>query len=80
MQKRRIIQYDRITNEPIRVYDSIREAQEEHHCTHISCVCAGFRASDGGYIWGYEDGGPPHRRSTIFKSSRHGRPAASSFR
>ncbi len=54
MKKRKIVQY---TKEyvPVRTYDSIREAEAEHHITHISSVCRHKRQSDGGFIWRYAE-------------------------
>lgn len=60
MQKRKVCQYDRESLAPIRTFNSIHEAQEAFHVTHISEVCHGKRRTDGGYIWKYadsEDGG-----------------------
>ena len=54
MVKRRIVQYSK-EMEPLRTFESIQEAQEYYHITHISGVCRRKRASDGGYIWRYEE-------------------------
>lgn len=56
MLKRRIVQYT-TKMEPIRIYDSIREAEGEYHITHISSTCRGRRRTDGGFIWRYEEDG-----------------------
>lgn len=55
MQKRKVCQYDSKSLAPIRTYDSIHEAQEAYHVSHISEVCHGRRKTDGGFIWKYAD-------------------------
>lgn len=57
MQKRKVCQYDRVSMEPLQTFNSIREAQEAYHVSHISEVCHGKRKTDGGYIWRYLDDG-----------------------
>ena len=57
MVKRKVIQYTK-DMVPVRTWDSIKEAQETYHISHISVVCRRQRKSDGGYIWRYEDPAP----------------------
>ena len=52
MKKRNVIQYT-MDYEPVRVFDSVKEAEEYCHISHISSVCRYRRRSDGGYIWRY---------------------------
>ena len=52
MTKRKVVQYTK-DEKPLRLFNSIREAEAEYHITHISCVCRGKRRTDGGYIWRY---------------------------
>ena len=52
MMKRKVVQYTK-DKKPLRLFNSIREAEQEYHITHISCVCHGKRRTDGGYIWRY---------------------------
>ena len=64
--KRSVIRYDD-TGHPLQRYASIKEAQAEYACTHISSVCRGRRMHDKGYVWRYEfpmpgDHLPPKRR------------------
>ncbi len=54
MKKRKIVQYTK-ENVPVRTYDSIREAEAEHHITHISSVCRHKRLTDGGFVWRYAE-------------------------
>jgi len=57
MVKRKVIQYTR-DMVPIRTWDSIKEAQETYHISHISGVCRKQRRTDGGFVWRYEDPTP----------------------
>ena len=52
MMKRKVVQYTK-DERPLRLFNSIREAEAEYHITHISSVCRGKRRSDGGFIWRY---------------------------
>lgn len=52
MVKRKVIQYS-LKYEPLRTFDSIKEAQAEYHISHISSVCRHKRRQDGGFIWRY---------------------------
>ena len=51
--KRSVIRYDDMGH-PLQRYASIKEAQEEYECTHISEVCRGRRLHEKGYCWKYE--------------------------
>ncbi len=57
MQKRKVCQYDCVSMKPLRTFNSIHEAQEAYHVSHISEVCHGKRKTDGGFIWKYLDEG-----------------------
>ena len=46
MTRRKIVQYTK-DEKPLRLFNSIREAEAEYHITHISCVCRGKRRTDG---------------------------------
>ena len=45
MKKRKVIQYT-MDYEPVRVFDSVKEAEEYCHISHISSVCRYRRRSD----------------------------------
>lgn len=53
MMKRKVVQYTRDGYRPLRLFNSIREAEHEYNITHISSVCRGKRRTDGGYVWRY---------------------------
>ena len=64
MLKRKVIQYNARDGSPLRVFDSIKEAQSLYHITHISSVCRRKRRTDGGFSWQYADESPEeHLRS-----------------
>lgn len=67
MKKCKVIQLDYFSRNPLKMYDSIKEAQDEYHITHISEVCHGRRYSDGGYGWCYAN---PADGTTYCKVSR----------
>ena len=57
MVKRKVIQYTK-DMVPIRTWNSIKEAQDAYHISHISGVCRRQRRTDGGFVWRYEDPAP----------------------
>lgn len=56
-----VIQIDPITEEWLKIYPSIKEAELEHPTgKHISAVCRGKRMTAGGYYWQFlSDATPP---------------------
>ena len=57
--EKRVLMVDKITEEPTREFDSLKEATlfvtGQTHVTHISAVCRGVRNSAYGYKWKFVD-------------------------
>lgn len=51
---KKIIQLD-INNNPIKKWETIKEASETLKINHISACCRGNRKTAGGYVWKYVD-------------------------
>ena len=54
IQKKPVLQFDKITKEFVRQYDFLKEVREETKIGHISSACLGHRKTAGGYIWKYK--------------------------
>jgi NUMOD3 motif len=54
LNSKKVIQIDKITKTPIRLWDSIKDAQETLNVHHISECCRSKQKSAGGFIWCYE--------------------------
>lgn len=53
---KKVIQYD-LEGKFIKEWNSIKEAQEQLRCSHISMCCRGYKQyrTAGGYIWKYKE-------------------------
>jgi group I intron endonuclease len=54
-QKRRVWQIDKKTLQPIKLFESISEAERQTNTYQISSVCKGKYHSANGYYWCYEE-------------------------